>query len=271
MIDPLPPRLYKYEPPTSQTLQNLKSQTIYFGSPRNFNDGFDCAMQPEIADLSDEDVELMRTEMLSDGRWPPEFRGRLAVTPAGMLRQDLMRVGRRAMENQKDDFLDRCGVTCFSEINDNVLMWAHYSGKSQGVCLEFDSRFDPLTKAVKVRYEPKFPSINFARDLDIASGVQGILRLYSTKSKDWAYEREWRAIHSEKNTKFGYEAQALTGVYFGPDASRESIEITCLVLLGQNRSVKFYRGKRSETEFRIVFEEFTYTSHLAAKKAGLKP
>lgn len=35
-----PARLYKFEPFTARSLQNLKSQAMYFGSPRNFNDPY---------------------------------------------------------------------------------------------------------------------------------------------------------------------------------------------------------------------------------------
>jgi len=44
----------------------------------------------------------------------------------------------------------------------------------------------------------------------------------------------------------------------------------CLVLAGQNENVRFYKGSRSTSEFRVLFEEFTYTSYLQAKKLGLR-
>lgn len=34
-------------------------------------------------------------------------------------------------------FLQSSYVTCFSEINDNFLMWSHYASKHMGICLEF--------------------------------------------------------------------------------------------------------------------------------------
>ncbi len=46
-----PKKLYKYEAFTEQSLKNLKAQAIYFGSPKNFNDPYDCALTPVITPL----------------------------------------------------------------------------------------------------------------------------------------------------------------------------------------------------------------------------
>ena len=97
-----------------------------------------------------------------------------------------------------------------------------------------------------------------------------VFELFCTKSDSWCYEREWRAIHKEAGTQYVYPPEALTGVYFGPDIDNESLEIVCLILAGQNERVRFYRGSRSNTEFRVLFKPFTYTSYLQAERMGLR-
>jgi hypothetical protein len=89
-------------------------------------------------------------------------------------------------------------------------------------------------------------------------------------SKEWSYEKEWRGIHQKAGTLFGYEADALKGVYFGPDIERQALEIICLVLLGQNEQVEFWKGQRSEDLFKVEFTPFTYTSYLEARNQGLR-
>ncbi len=49
----LVPRLYKYDALTAQSLRNIKGQVLYFGSPRGFNDPYDCALTPHFRTLSD--------------------------------------------------------------------------------------------------------------------------------------------------------------------------------------------------------------------------
>ena len=81
----------------------------------------------------------------------------------------------------------------------------------------------------------------------------------------WSYEREWRVLHAEAGTAFHYPAACLTGIYFGPEISFEALEIICLILQGQNPDFRFWKGRRSETEFKVEFDEFTYTPPLKAK------
>lgn len=50
---------------------------------------------------------------------------------------------------------------------------------------------------------------------------------------------------------------------------RQALEIVCLILAGQNESVQFWEGRRSQEEFKVLFTPFTYTSYLEARKLGL--
>ncbi len=88
------------------------------------------------------------------------------------------------------------------------------------------------------------------------------------KPASWSYEKEWRVIHEKVGTVYHYEAEALTGIYFGPEISEEALEIICLILKGQNPGVKFWRSFRSKTDFKVEFEEVNYLSHLEAKDLG---
>jgi hypothetical protein len=45
----LPPKLYKYQPYTTQSLDNLKNRQLWFSKPSRFNDPFDCAIHFEVA------------------------------------------------------------------------------------------------------------------------------------------------------------------------------------------------------------------------------
>lgn len=181
----------------------------------------------------------------------------------------LVRAARAALKQSSESFLSNKGVTCFSEINDDLLMWSHYGDKCKGICLEFDTRFEPFSKVRRVSYVPALPEIN-VHDILVGRDFDPVLQLYCTKSAAWSYEREWRAIHNVAGTLFGYSSQALTGVYFGPDIDSQSVEIVCLVLGGQNETVRYFEGARSTTEFKVLFRQFTYTSYLEAKRMGLR-
>lgn len=265
----MPSRLYKYESLTARTLQNIKGQILYFGSPLAFNDPYDCALTPNIKAPTDDETETVRAAYLSRERLTEQQRHEFKTKTTQQLREMLLRAAHGAIKQATEAFLKSRGVACFSEKNDDLLMWSHYGGRYRGVCLEFDAQVEPFGKIRPVRYLSALPQLDVANIL-LNKDFDAVLELYCTKSASWCYEREWRALHEVAGTQYIYPPEALTGVYFGPDIDNESLEIVCLVLAGQNENVCFYKGSRSATEFRVLFEEFTYTTYLQAKKMGLR-
>ena len=265
---PSPPYLYKYEAFTTRALLNLKCQIIYFGSPLNFNDPYDCALTPNLVTPDDAEVESIRKAYLAKSDLPARTRHEFEAFDVEKLRQILLRSAKAAFRESVDEFLEKRGVACFSERNDDLLMWSHYGGHYKGFCLEFDTSVEGLSKFLPVRYVAELPPLSITSVL-VDQDFDAVVELFCTKSSAWSYEKEWRAIHSQAGTAYGYPAPALTGIYFGPDIDAQSLEIACLILTGQNEHVRFWRGSRSTTEFRVLFEPFTYTSHLEAKRRSL--
>ena len=267
----VPPRLYKYEPYNVRTLRNIKGQILYFGSPRNFNDPYDCALTPNFRVPTDDEVESTRAYYLSQQGLTDVHREEFETKTTDDLRGVFLRAARDAFVQQINNVVRSSGITCFSERNDDLLMWSHYTGRGRGVCLEFDTNCDPfnnINKIHPVRYVSALPQLDVAEI--IKRNFDPFLDFFCTKCSSWSYEREWRALHKTGGTEYIYPAAALTGVYFGPDIDNESLEIVCLILAGQNESVKLYRGSRSTTKFQVLFKEFTYTSYLQAKNMGLR-
>jgi hypothetical protein len=256
-----PKKLYKYEAFTEQSLQNLKAQVIYFGSPKNFNDPYDCALVPTIKSPSDSEVESIRASYLNQPlskKQASEFLKPSIEEFRGML----LRANERAIKTAQEDFVRR-GISCFSELNNELLMWSHYGGKYKGFCLEFDTSHQPFGKALKVKYSTEMPHID-PTTLLLIDDFDSVMDLFSTKSMSWSYEKEWRVMHEEAGMAYHYPTECLTGIYFGPEISSEALEIICLVLQGQNPHVRFWKGRRSQTEFKVEFEEFAYTPFLKA-------
>jgi hypothetical protein len=263
-----PTRIYKYQPFSELTLTSLKTQSIYFGSPAKFNDPYDCSMIPRFAKQSTEQLEKFRSNQLRRTDIPLKARKELEDIEHDKISAILEKIALEVFESQISNFQESRGVSCFSETNDNLLMWSHYGGRGTGICLEFDTANEPFTKTRKVFYSDKPPKIDPVKLL-CTGNFESALDVYTTKSKHWAYEREWRVIHKEAGTNYTYESSALVGIYFGTEISATSLEIVCLIVQGQNPNVKFYRGSRSIFEYRVNFEEFEYTNYSEAKKRGL--
>jgi len=264
-----PQRIYKYEALNARTLRNIKGQVLFFGSPLNFNDPYDCALTPNILPPKDDDVERLRAACIRRNGLNERQKHEFETFSTQELRAMFLRSAHSAIKELIDRFLATRGVTCFSERNDDLLMWSHYGGRYRGVCLEFNTAIDPFGRVRQVRYVSSLPQLGVASILS-RNDFDPVQELYCTKSDSWRYECEWRAFHEVAGTQYTYPPEALTGVYFGPDIDDESLEIVCLILAGQNEGVRFYKGSRSSTEFRVVFTEFTYTSYLRAKKMSLR-
>jgi len=263
-----PNKLYKYESVSVQSLLNLKNQVLYFGAPANFNDPYDCAITAKVREPTNEEVKEFREKYTKIDEIPLVTRENLEKVHGSALKQWLVRAGQKSMNQIAEDNIQKRGITCFSEVNNELLMWSHYADKYKGFCMEFDTNYEPFSKVRKVKYSDTMPSLSITEAL-LQNNYEQFLDLYCIKSEAWDYEREWRCIHNEAGTNWSYETNALTSVYFGPEIDRSSLEIICLILQGQNSNVTFWQGKRSNEDFSVEFESFEYSNYLKAQEQGV--
>ena len=75
-------------------------------------------------------------------------------------------------------------ISCFSETNDSLLMWAYYANNYSGACLEFnfDKDIDLKNKIHKVNYSTS--RLSNYESFDV----------YFWKSIQWSHEQEWRLV-----------------------------------------------------------------------------
>lgn len=254
----LPLRLYKYLAFTPQNLENLKNQGIYFSSPLNFNDPYDCSITPRIKSPTDDDVESMREIFLADPTVPFSVREQLQRTTTDRLRQMFIKSAEGMAATNVKQFKETRGVSCFSECCDNLLMWAHYGGSYRGFCLEFDTAYFP--KVRKVLYSEEMPSFDPVPVLKRDLANDEYMSTFFSKSPSWAYEKEWRVLHAKAGTLYHYPPEVLTGVYFGPEISQAALETICSVVQGQNKGVALWKGSRNSSSFKVDFTRFDYIS-----------
>lgn len=256
---PKPLSFYKYQGIKDWSLDSLKSQTIYFSPPDNFNDPYDCAVAPFICALSDQDIGRIREKISSDTATPESVKLELSSINPDTLREVLLQTLNKNLEQAITRFRAMRGISCFSEKNDELLMWAHYADKYKGFCLEFSSNNALFDKAIKVDYSHTIPSLNAENQFEILANnnFEGILeKLFCTKSESWSYEREWRLLHANAGVKYKYPEDCLTGVYFGSEMSRQHMEDVCAMVRRYNKDVKLWKGSRSKTEFKMSFTEY---------------
>lgn len=259
-----PTKIFKYEGFSIQSLLNLKNQKIYFGPPKNFNDPYDCAITAGVKELNPEDIQKVREHYLIDETIPEKAMAEFKkMTDFSEFANILLRSLVKMIEDFREKAVNEKGISCFSETNDNLLMWSHYADKFRGFCLEFDTSHEPFQLMRKVKYVDSIPQID-PLPLLLNNDFSQMIELLCIKSNNWSYEKEWRSIHQVAGTAYGYDKKTLTGIYFGPHIDETVIEIICTLMFCQNPGVKFYRGEKSETEFKVKFSKFDYLPNIIA-------
>jgi len=255
----IPEKIYKYQPATVQSLINLKSQCIYFNSSIKFNDPFDCNIKLKFKNLNTKEIKELKeyfSKYIKNETWEKELEN--------FSSSEFLEIANDVMNERIDNVYKNKGVSCFSEKNDNQLMWSHYASSGKGFCLEFDTKKEPFQKLFPVEYKDKPPYLDLV-EMVSSEKIYLLKKLLCVKSLDWTYEKEWRCFHNEINKAYGYDSNALTGVYFGSEIEREFLEIICLILQGQNPNVKFYEGLKSEDSFNVGFKDFNYIPYILTK------
>ena len=213
-----------YSPETAKKV--LETCTRRWSNPALFNDPFDT--QFEL--FADVDAGAEAPKVLSTylrkrkaaGKsvtLPPDLRAR--ALPAA--RESVQRYN-SSVEEINTRIRNRFAKTtlfCVSELNDNLLMWAHYAKDHTGVVAKFlcVPGVDTLCIAQQVKYSCDMPKMG---RWDLVPGVgEQIFRLLAlTKSKDWAYEKEWRVIrYSERQSEtyedISFAPEELGALYLG--------------------------------------------------------
>jgi len=239
----LPRYIYKYTDIESLKLI-LEDSTLKFSKPSDFNDPFDCNITIDTENSTEEINEYI--EMLKKGR-------NLTVEQINTLKEKyhnpktLFELTNKSVKQSKESF----GVSCFSRLNGNILMWSHYSEKHKGVCLKFDLLADAeffMTPFI-VEYNNKYPKYNYIRN------PVGLAQfLLKTKSIDWEYEKEIRVM-KEGHGLYGFNKKALVEIIFGARTSySDRNEIRELLNKLEYNKTTIRNAKISETDFKLEIE-----------------
>ena len=142
-------------------------------------------------------------------------------------------------------------------------MWAHYADGHRGFCLEFDTHTEMFQFARPVKYAATVPRLK-AVDIFVDKPASELVDAWLvTKSAHWAYEEEWRVIHTAPRTAYTYPWQSLKRVYLGAAMPTAHAEIIALVLQGSGTAIS--RVAKDDSAFGlkatgVTFKPFDYKS-----------
>jgi hypothetical protein len=182
------------------------------------------------------------------------------------------------------------GVLSLTEKRDNLLMWAHYAESHEGFAIGFrtahpffsrpDAKLGGVHDIRKIRYSSKRPGRKFFSQLQLAD-------TYFVKSRQWEYEQEWRMytvlpredsmpvlvnmLHAIIDTEtlgslppcpvrlFEFPSDFVREIIIGCRASEKIRSEIRKISAARYPHAKVFETQVSETDFRLVFKELTFS------------
>jgi hypothetical protein len=288
----LPKKIYKYRKCSEFALKNLEFDSIWLASPYNYNDPFECIEHIDLTSINENSIRLNFENILSGilGKYDiPEGvveRARTSKTPLQEIGRHLFKVHEK-MDDDKIDTIfailteatkkitdeiietqnrrrqDLVKMCSFSERNDSILMWSHYSDEHKGICIEYDLETLPPDD---IRLRMLFPVLYSDDVYDATPHIVRLMEkkdfnnLYITissmrKATEWMYEKEWRLIiiigpsFTEKEYRFPKASKVFLGSKI-TDANKEKVLEIC-----KGKGIEVYQGKPSLEKYRIDFKK----------------
>lgn len=206
-----PAILYKYRRYDSRSPEILINREIYFASPSNLNDPFDC--KPNILDSLDEAYDEAKA---------------IQGNGVQLILSKLTSLDHLHEKIQSD--MGESGIFSLSQDPLITLMWSHYADDHKGFAIGFDFK-EPAEKiyscnrwvyARSVICDDENPFLDYFRKLawppipSIKDYSLDLLAIgLTSKAKAWEYEKEARLIRRKGDCLVKYTPQELKEIIFG--------------------------------------------------------
>lgn len=237
-------------------LRILTDNEIYFSSPQDFNDPFDCGVTPNFSLLNSEERinkfvdRIVTSAKNSDPTLDVEknrrdFKSRLMTDFEGTIE-----VFRRLHYKQQ---IQTYGIFSLSRFWDSVLMWSHYSDHHKGFCVGFRSdklkEIKEFSMGQPVKYGDDFPEIDPLDEDFLKVHIQEV----GSKAKSWEYEGEFRLFThigpTIRNRILKLPNDCFSEIILGLRFPREHIEN--MRVLAKQKNIPLFQAIQIPRQFKL--------------------
>jgi hypothetical protein len=142
-------------------------------------------------------------------------------------------------------------ICAFTETHKNSVVWSHYADEHRGICIEFDSdKVDTKNGLLRqVNYSNTVPTLEHNSESDERTA-------FLNKTKEWAYEKEWRFIAKDALAYLQFSDTAITRVLLGARFSDSDLAWVKFWLYNysKSRSISIVKMKFASTDY-YLYEE----------------
>ena len=244
----------------------LFRDSLYCSSPKDLNDPFDCSLNiifrkhckgyikkhlveeiiPQYIDnFSSDSLKIKKANSYIDENYH-KFDPRVKSNEL-------------ALQNGYRNKVLSLGVYCLTELNNNVLMWSHYSNKHTGFCVEFNC--NELVNAILVdaenkRVTPYLNKVSYKRYYPRISAYKDLVESLYIKSFLWRYEKEWRIVYSDyAGQSINLPPNVITAIYMGLEIQPDQKDIIKKIISERQYKIDLYKAKKVQNKFALCFEK----------------
>ncbi|MFZ2864383.1 MAG: DUF2971 domain-containing protein [Ignavibacteriaceae bacterium] len=239
--------------------EDLLKNILYFSSKNQFNDPFDSQIPTKYKLCSGKELDQYLDNLLIKRGFDGDNSNKINIA------KEKLKKNPQEIQNTIDNLIEkRVGILALTENYKNLLLWAHYSNKHTGFCVEIDAQLlNKIIKAefiknrelafiFKVKYQNKFPIINPCKQ----SFEQRTKLQFLIKSEDWKYEKEWRILLlNGSRQKVELPKNVIKNIYFGLRSSDENINKSKKILKISNPEIGIFKAQKEEDKFSLSFKE----------------
>lgn len=243
-----PHLLFRYMAFSDLALSTIAENYLWFSNADDLNDPFEVSDIFQ-KDFSNEEIENFLqhnfTRMLAKAPEGSEARSTIekmisnAIEMNETQKRFLQNAMQMYMKHIHEHKVDQASICCFSVDSTVPLLWSHYANGHKGLCVVYDSTklVNEKTQLLEVEYagEPKiFPYMQRRQQYTDSARFQLEFSqaVFGQKSKDWAYEQEFRLL-SHSSGRNDIPSNAIVGVVLG--AKMSDVEKSKVVDLAVSR------------------------------------
>lgn len=261
--------LYKYRELNEYTERLIFDRELYFSSPADFNDPFDC-----------QSVTIYRGDYQ---KWKEFFS--VPGVPAHVSEQLALQNADKDISEEQLPFSNTAGdinrIFCFSKSNDVIPLWSHYANNHQGLCVSFKVLNDKGAIGLQLEPGQLNTGIPVLNNIIIANRVlyghrmptpwlrwqddpSYIYTFFQNKHISWKYEEEYRALtisdYMIKNKNILVVAKGtIDAIYLGakvPDSDRNKYLQKVKIYNSNNREkISVYQMIADKRSYKLTPEQ----------------
>lgn len=237
------------------TLDIIDKGRLFCSAPASFNDPFECQVSISFDATVQVKNRRAKEHILRENQNMSESEAeRIAATRWQQIERD-------GLQDLQHWLRYDTGVVSFSACNDDILMWSHYAGSHQGICIEFhccdESHMDFFGLIQRVKYQQELPRINFYTTHKVKMAEALIL----TKAKHWSYEQEWRRIEdaSNGNRFVDIPEGCISAIYLGCQLSEAGRQVILDHIEGSGscKGIRVYQAERQCDAYGLSFKQIS--------------